>query len=191
MKKYIMNSLGLLIVFTVLLGLIYPLFTALTAQVLFPWQANGSLLMKGKEPIGSALIGQNFTGDRYFHGRPSAAGPNGYDAAASAGSNLGPTNKVLLQEVDKRAVVIRQENSLPAGALVPGDLATTSASGLDPHISVAAAQIQIKRVAKVRNMDIGVVQSLVKKYTRGPQLGILGEARVNVLELNLALDTYK
>ena len=176
---------------TVVLGVIYPLGMTVFAQMIFPVQANGSLIYKQGTLVGSKLIGQNFSSDRYFHGRPSAAGEDGYDAASSAGSNLGPTSKKLLSGIDERAKVLRQDNDLAEDAIVPSDLVTASGSGLDPHITVAAAQIQLQRVAKARKLSEEQILAIIEKNTENPQIGFLGEKRVNVVGLNLALDDVK
>lgn len=178
----------MLAVFTLLTGFVYPLLVTGVAQLLFPAQANGSLVTKNGSPVGSRLIGQNFTGDKYFHGRPSAAGQDGYDGTASAGSNLGPTNQALLQAVAERLSQVRQENGLSQAALVPADLVLASASGLDPHITPAAAYLQAARVARTRGRDVAEVERLIEAKTEGRLASVLGEERVNVLELNLALD---
>lgn len=183
------NAVLMLVVLTVLLGLIYPIVMTGIAQLLFPYQANGSLVKDGSgKVIGSALIGQNFADPKYFHPRPSAAGQNGYDATASGGSNLGPTNQKLIDAVKDRATTYREENGLAADAQVPADAVTASASGLDPDISPANAHIQVARVAKARGLSDAQVKALVDEHTQGRTLWIFGEPRVNVLELNLALD---
>ena len=172
------------IVTTVILGIGYPLAITLAAQVLFPNKANGQLVERDGKVVGSRIIGQAFSSPGYFRSRPSAAG-TGYDAANSAGTNLGPTNKRLIDAVKSAVDEARKEN--PA-ASVPVDLVTTSASGLDPHISPAAAAFQVPRVARERGLSEDEVQQLVHQYTEGRQLGFFGEPGVNVLELNLALD---
>lgn len=172
---------------TVALGLIYPLAMTGFAQIVFPWQANGSMVEHNGKAVGSKWIGQNFEGDIYFQGRPSNAG-DGYDAAASSGSNLGPTSEKLLQSIDERAKQIREVNGLTADAKIPSDLVTASGSGLDPHITSAAAQIQIERVAVARGIGVEQVQKAVNNNMEAPQAGFLGDERVNVLMLNLELD---
>ena len=172
------------VVTTLLLGLAYPLVVTGLAQALFPDNANGQLIVRDGRVIGSRLIAQQFSSPRYFHPRPSAAG-NGYDAASSAGTQLGPTNKKLIDAVRERVEVARRENP---GQSVPVDLVTTSASGLDPHISPAAAEFQVPRIARARGIDREELRRLVREHTEGRQWGFLGEPRINVLELNLALD---
>jgi potassium-transporting ATPase KdpC subunit len=180
-------ALKLLLALTVLTGIIYPLVITGVAQLIFPHEANGSLIIKNGKPIGSELIGQYFDKPQYFWGRPSATSPVPYNAQASSGSNQGPLNPLLLQAVQTRAAALKSADS-GNNASVPVDLVTASASGLDPQISPGAAQYQVARVAKARGMDEAVVKALVANYTKGRTLGILGEPRVNVLQLNLALD---
>jgi K+-transporting ATPase ATPase C chain len=175
------------VILTVLTGLIYPFVITGLAQVLFPRHANGSLIMANGQVVGSSLIGQNFTKAEYFHPRPSAAGEKGYDAAASGGSNLAPTNPALDKRLAESAAAFRKENPRYGGP-IPADAITASASGLDPHISPATAFAQCDRVAKARNVPVAQIRRLVEAHTEGRQLGFLGEPRVNVLLLNLALD---
>lgn len=175
------------IVLTILFGLAYPLVFTGLAQVLFPHQANGSLVTVNGKVAGSELIGQSFTKPEYFHSRPSAAGNNGYDAANSSGSNLGPTNQKLVDRVKADVQKFRAENPDYTGP-IPADLLTSSASGLDPHISPASAEAQVARVAKARGVTPDRIAELVAKHTNGRQWGIFGEPRVNVLLLNIDLD---
>jgi potassium-transporting ATPase KdpC subunit len=188
MLKEISRAIRMLFLMIVILGLAYPLIMTGGAQLLFAGQANGSLVSKNGEIVGSDLIGQDFSSEKYFHGRPSLAGDAGYDGAASGASNLGPTSQKLMGVIGERAEQIRQENHLGEKAMVPSDLVTASGSGLDPHITLAAAQIQVDRVAAARGTNANIVQGLVKENTEDPQFGFLGERRVNVLRLNLALD---
>jgi K+-transporting ATPase ATPase C chain len=186
MKALIRPAVVLLALLTLLTGVIYPLTVTALAQVLFPAQANGSLIWKDGQIIGSTLIGQPFAAPEYFWGRPSATPSFPYNAAASSGTNLGPDNPALAAAVRTRITALRAAD--PANAdPVSVDLVTASASGLDPHISVAAALYQAPRVARARAMDLAAVRQLVAEYTEGRQLGVLGEPRVNVLKLNLAL----
>lgn len=185
--KELRPSLVALVLFTLLTGILYPLVVTGIAQVVFPLQANGSLVVKGGQVVGSSLIGQPFDDPKYFWGRLSATAPVAYNAAASSGSNLGPTNPALVTEVEGRVKSLHDadpNNTQP----IPVDLVTSSASGLDPHISVAAAEYQLARVARARQMSEAQVRTLVEQHTEGRTFGILGEPRVNVLELNLALD---
>lgn len=188
MMKEIGASLQMLLTMTVLLGLIYPAVMTGVGQAMFPAQANGSLVERDGKLVGSALIGQPFGSEKYFHGRPSAAGADAYAADASSGSNLGPTSAQLMQSVAERADTVRKMNGLDANASVPSDLVTASGSGLDPHITPRAAAVQIARVARARGLDEAAVEALVAQHTERPQIGFLGDARINVLALNLALD---
>jgi len=171
----------------VLLCGVYPLAVRLAGRGLFPGRADGSLLIRDGAIVGSSLIGRSFEGPRYFHPRPSAAG-SGYDGAASGGTNLGPLSEALSEAVARRAADYRAENGLSAGTLVPADAVTSSASGLDPHISPANARLQAARVARVRGLAESDVLARVEAFTEGRDLGVLGEPRVNVLKLNLGLD---
>lgn len=175
------------LVFTVLCGLFYPLVTTGVAQVAFHDKANGSLVTVNGTVVGSSLIGQSFADPKYFHPRPSSAGA-GYDGEASSASNLGPTNPDFLKTIEDRVRAYRDENGLTAAQLVPVDAVTGSGSGLDPHISVANAQLQAARVAMARNLSVDQVLTLVRQHTADRQWGFLGESTVNVLQLNLALD---
>lgn len=184
MRKQILIALLYTLVTTVLLGIVYPLGVTLAAQLFMKQQANGELITSGGQLIGSRLIGQSFSGPRYFHSRPSSAG-SGYDAANSSGSNLGPTNAMLIARVEQDVHALQ---SVRPGAQVPVDLVTSSASGLDPDISPAAAEYQVAAIAQARGLQVTAVESLVQKHIQLRQFGVLGEPRVNVLELNLALD---
>ena len=187
--KEITTSILATLLFAVVLCGFYPVFVWGAGELFFPYQANGSLIEGGdRKIIGSELLGQNFGGAKYFHPRPSAAGANGYDAANSSGSNLGPTSKKLIDAVKQRVTDYRTENGMAADALVPGDAVTASGSGLDPHISVKNALLQASRVARERGLSDDVVKGEIDKATTSRQFGIFGEAGVNVLKLNLALD---
>ncbi len=187
MGKQFIPALRITLLLTVLTGLAYPGLVTGLCRVLFPGQANGSLILKNGRVIGSSLIGQSFTRPEYFQPRPSAAGADGYDAAASGGSNLGPTSRKLTDRVKASAEKFRTENPDYTGP-VPADLVTASGSGLDPHLSPASAEAQVARVAKARDVNPGQVRQLVAQFTEGRDLGFLGEPRVNILRLNLALD---
>lgn len=186
--KNLVSATLMFLVSTILFGVIYPLAVTGVAQVFFPDKANGSLLRSEKgEVVGSRLLGQQFSGEGFFHSRPSAAG-NGYDAAASSGSNLGPTNKKLIDRIAADSEKLQVENP---SQLIPVDLLTTSASGLDPHISIQAMEFQIPRVAKERKMSETEVRKFAEKFIEGRDFGFFGETRVNVLLLNLELDKQK
>ncbi|AAU91834.1 K+-transporting ATPase, C subunit [Methylococcus capsulatus str. Bath] len=190
MINHFKPALLMLLVWTLITGVFYPVLVTHLGQLLFPRQANGSLIEKDGKVLGSELIGQPFGDPRYFWGRPSATAPHAYNAGASSGSNQGPTNPALLAAIKSRVQALR--NADPGNtAPVPVDLVTASGSGLDPHISPAAAAYQAARVARLRNLSLPVVEDLVKRYTEGRQFGFLGEPRVNVLKLNLALDALR
>ncbi|HTM36237.1 MAG TPA: K(+)-transporting ATPase subunit C [Terriglobales bacterium] len=184
MKKNLWISISMTVVTTVAFGIIYPMIVTGLAQLIFPHKANGQLIVKDGQVIGSSIIGQGFAGPQYFHSRPSAAG-NGYDAGSSGGSNLGPTNQKLLDRVKGDVGAAHAENP---GAAVPIDMVTSSASGFDPHITPANAEFQLPRVANARGITIDQLRAVVAKHSQARTFGVLGEARVNVLELNLDLD---
>lgn len=187
MLAHVRAAIIILAVLTLVTGVVYPILVTGIAQIVFPHQANGSLIVRNGKPVGSTLIGQPFDDPKYFWGRPSATSPFPYNAGSSSGSNLSPTNPDLIKAVQGRVEALRAadpDNTAP----VPVDLVTASGSGLDPHISPAAALYQVGRVAKARNRDRQVIARLVERYTEGRTFGLLGEPRVNVLVLNLALD---
>jgi potassium-transporting ATPase KdpC subunit len=188
MKKHLITSCLMTVTTTLLLGVLYPLGVTGVAQIFFRDKANGQLIARNGRLVGSHLIGQPFTGSGYFHSRPSAAGEAGYDASASGGSYLGPTNQKLIDRINADVEKVQSENP---GVPVPVDLVTTSASGLDPDISLAAAEFQIPRVARERKMTERAVEMIVGRYTLARTMGLLGEPRVNVLEVNLALDASR
>jgi K+-transporting ATPase ATPase C chain len=186
MLKELGPGFRLMVVFTILTGLLYPMAMTGLSEAIFPRQANGSLVTVNGNLVGSSLIAQGFTKPEYFHPRPSAAG-NGYDPTASSGSNLGPTSQALMTRMQASVVAFRKENPDFTGN-IPSDILTTSASGLDPHISPAAAEAQAARVAKARGIPTGQIEPLIGQFTEKPDWGFLGEPRVNVLLLNIALD---
>ena len=187
MLKQFIPGIRIALVLTILTGLLYPGVVTGLCQLLFPQQANGSLIARNGRILGSSLIGQNFSRPEYFHPRPSAAGRDGYDSSASGGSNLGPTSKKLIDRAKAEIEKFRQQNPEYHGP-IPVDIVTASASGLDPHISPASAYAQSGRIAKARRLSIDQVNRMITQFTEGPSLGFLGNARVNVLRLNWALD---
>lgn len=189
MITHMRPAISIFIVFTIVTGILYPGLVMVIAQTLFPHQANGSLIRQDQQMIGSSLIGQPFANPKYFWGRVSATSPSPYNAASSSGSNLGPTNPALTAAVQDRVNTLKQYDT--SKELVPVDLVTASASGIDPHISPAAAEYQVARIAKSRNLSEAKLRELVAQCTQGRQFGLLGEPRVNVLELNIALDKDK
>ena len=190
--KSLSTAVRITVLLTVILCGLYPVVVWGLGQLIFPRKANGSLIESAdRRIIGSEWLGQNFSGAKYFHSRPSAAGANGYDAASSSGSNLGPTSQKLMDSIKTRVAAYREENGLEANALVPGDAVTSSGSGLDPHISVKNALLQAPRVARERKVGVDVIQGEIERATDPRSLGILGEPGVNVLKLNLALDQMR
>jgi potassium-transporting ATPase KdpC subunit len=186
-SRYIRPGLSLIVVMTLLLGMVYPMIITGVGRAAYPRQAEGSLVRADDRIIGSRLIGQNFSSAKYFWGRPSATAPQPYNGTASGGSNFGPLNPALVEKVNANAKVLREAD--PSNTrLIPVELVTSSASGLDPDISPAAAQYQIQRIARARHLPAAAVQSLIAQHQHGPLLGVFGESQINVLELNLALD---
>jgi K+-transporting ATPase ATPase C chain len=190
MLQLLRPAVGSFLLLTLLTGIAYPLLVTGISQTLMSDQANGSLILQSGKPVGSTLIGQSFSDPKYFWGRPSATGPVANNAGASSGSNLGPTNPALLDAVKARVQTLHAADPSNTNA-IPVDLVTTSGSGLDPHISPAAAAYQLPRVARLRHLDAKVLSKLIAEHTQGRQFGILGEPRVNVLALNLALDAAR
>jgi K+-transporting ATPase ATPase C chain len=188
--QHIKQAILVFFVFSVLCGFIYPLFMTAVSQFLFPWRSNGSIMTSGNQVFGSELIGQRFKSPKYFHGRPSATDPS-YNASASSGSNFGPSNAKFLEQVKKRTEQVRNENGLLSNTPIPADLVLASASGLDPHISVESAMLQVRRIVKERGLSEPEVKEMVNQYIEYRMLGIWGQPRVNVLRLNLAIDQLK
>jgi K+-transporting ATPase ATPase C chain len=188
MRRQIVPAIVMFIALTVVCGVAYPLVVAAIGNTAFRSKADGSLVKENGKVVGSSLIGQNFTGDEYFHPRPSTAGAKGYDPTASGASNLGPSNPVFLKTVAERVAAYRKDNHLQSDAKVPSDAVTASASGLDPEISIANARLQAPRVSSARDLPLSTVNRMIDEHTTGRDLGVLGDPGVNVLELNLALD---
>ena len=188
--RHVKQAILVLVVFSVLCGLVYPLFMISVSQFLFPWRSNGSIIILGYRAVGSEFIGQRFKSPKYFHGRPSATDP-AYHASASSGSNSGPSNDKFRDEVMKRIEEVRNENGLPSNIPIPADLVLASASGLDPHISVESAMLQVKRIARERGVSESKIKEMVSQSIEHRLLGIWGQPRVNVLKLNLAMDKLK
>jgi K+-transporting ATPase ATPase C chain len=188
--RHLKQAMRVFVGFSVLCGLVYPLFINVVSQSLFPWRSNGSIMRKGNQILGSELIGQKFGSPKYFRGRPSATDP-AYNASASSGSNFSPSNAKFLEEVRKRIEQARKENQLPSDTPIPADLVLASASGLDPHISVEAAMLQVRRISKERGWSESEVVKIVRQHREYPLLGIWGQSRINVLKLNLAIDEMK
>jgi K+-transporting ATPase ATPase C chain len=188
MIKNIARSFLLLVIFTIILGLIYPLAITGISRILFSEKSSGSLIYKDGKLIGSELIGQNFTSDKYFHSRPSAAGKDGYDPLKSGGSNLSPSNEEFIMTVKARAGEFKKENGLEDNIKIPSDIVTASASGLDPDISVESALLQVERIPRARNIPVENIKKLILDNVENRKLGFLGEPKVNVLKLNLLLD---
>ena len=186
--RTLITAISMTIALTLLTGIVYPLVVWGVAQVLFPWQANGSLVVRDGHVVGSEIIGQNFAAAGYFHPRPSAAGDKGYDASNSGGSNLGPTNQKLVETTKAEVHKVLEENPGTSAAQVPIDMVTASGSGLDPEISPAAAELQVTRVAKARGLSEAAVRELIRNNRRPRLAGFFGEPGINVLDLNLALD---
>jgi K+-transporting ATPase ATPase C chain len=188
--RHVKQAILVFIVFSVLCGLVYPFLITAVSQFIFPWRSNGSIITSGNQILGSELIGQKFNSSKYFRGRPSATDP-AYNASASGGSNSGPSNAKFRDEVMKRIEEVRNNNGLPSNVPIPADLVLTSPSGLDPHISVESAMLQVKRIARERGLPEPEVEKVVNQHIERRVLGIWGQPRVNVLKLNLAMDKLK
>lgn len=188
MYKNILRSFLFLIIFTIILGFLYPLLITGISKIIFPYRSSGSLIKYEGKIVGSELIGQNFTGEQYFHPRPSSAGKDGYDPLSSGGSNYAPTNEDFISAVKERISNLRKENNLEDYIKIPSDAVTSSGSGLDPDISVGNAILQADRIAKKRNIPVSEINDLIRQNTEKRMLGFLGEPKVNVLKLNLLLD---
>jgi K+-transporting ATPase ATPase C chain len=188
--RHVKQAILVFVVFSLLCGLVYPFLITLMAQFIFPWRSNGSIITSGDQSLGSDLIGQKFTSSKYFHGRPSATDP-AYNASASGGSNSGPSNVKFRDEVMKRIEEVRNENGLPSNVSIPADLALTSSSGLDPHISIESTMLQVKRIARERGLPESEVEKVVNQHIEPRLMGIWGQPRVNVFKLNLAMDKLK
>jgi K+-transporting ATPase ATPase C chain len=188
--RYLKQAILAFAVFAILCGLVYPLCITAISQLLFPQKSNGSIITSGNKTVGSELIWQKFNSPKYFYGRPSATDP-AYNASGSAGSNFGPSNVNFLEKVKKRVEEVRNENGLPSNTPIPADLVLASASGLDPHISVESAMLQVRRIAGGRGMSVSELGGIVRQHIELPLVGIWGQPRVNVLKLNLALDAWK
>ena len=178
------------VIFSLLCGLVYPFLITAVSQYIFPWRSNGSIITSGNQIFGSELIGQKFESPKYFHGRPSATDP-AYNASASAGNNFGPSNAKFIREVKKRIEEVRNENGLSSNVPIPADLVLASSSGLDPHISIESAMLQVKRIARERGLPEPEVEKVVNQYIEDRLMGIWGQPRVNVFKLNLAMDKLK
>jgi len=188
--RHVKQAILVFVVFSVLCGLLYSLFMTTVSRFLFPWRSNGSIITSGNQILGSELIGQKFNNPKYFYGRPSATDP-AYNASASTGSNFGPSNAKFIEEVKKRVEQVRNENGLSSNIPIPADLVLASSSGLDPHISIESAMLQVKRIARERGLPEPEVEKVVNQHIERRLLGIWGQTRVNVLKLNLGMDRLK
>ena len=188
--RHVQQAILVFVVFSLLCGLVYPFLITTVSQFIFPWRSNGSIITSGNQILGSELIGQKFNSSKYFHGRPSATDP-AYNASSSGGSNSGPSNAKFIGEVKERIEEVRNENVLPSNVPIPADLVLASASGLDPHVSVESAMLQVKRIARERGVSESEVKEMVNQSIAHRLLGIWGQPRVNVFKLNLAMDKLK